>query len=118
MAGITRAERERRATEAALVAMDRPFRDAQDVVAFVGRVQRAYCEPCKRRDWGAQIRIAEIQVFRCANCMAAISAQLIERAREAKQQGAIGDGSGQDEQDRQDTHPAEVEAPGGSPGQR
>jgi len=72
MAGISRAERERRHTEDVLAVMDRPFRDRPDVVCFVGSAQRAYCEPCKSRDWGAQIRLAGADVFRCIGCLRAM----------------------------------------------
>ena len=93
MSGITRAERERRQTERAAVVCDRPFRDAGNIVVFVGRIERAYCEPCKRRDWGAQVRLGRGDVFRCRGCLRTIADQLLCRAREyspEEQRKAVG----------------------------
>jgi hypothetical protein len=79
MAGITRVERERRHTEDVLAVMERPFTDRSDVVVFVGPIQRAYCGPCQRRAWGAQVRIGRGDEFRCLDCLRAIETTIHER---------------------------------------
>lgn len=83
MSGITRAERERRDTEEFLATVDRPYRDAQEVVCFVGRAERAYCAPCRRRSWGVQIRIGGGHVHRCIECLDAIAEQIAAGRRRA-----------------------------------
>jgi hypothetical protein len=80
MAGISRAERDRRNVEDAMAHTELPFRDPECAVIWVGPVQRGFCRPCQRRDWGAQIRIDGADVFRCQSCMAVMASQLLGRA--------------------------------------
>jgi hypothetical protein len=82
MAGITNLERERRQTERVLATAEMEFRDPGHVVIYAGPLQRGYCEPCRRRDWGAQIRIGRGDVFRCCGCLQVMATTLSTRAQQ------------------------------------